>query len=199
MTGSDGGDTSLAPMPPRGPNGGDGIERSGARRWAHGLALLSILAALVGCSPTGPPAATAVACPALPTLRVVVGSVAVLTVVGTKEWVTACLGHGAFRGYAADAMPAALIASQRDAPATVSPGATGRLVFDLAPVPGTVRLLRWDDQAQRYESAPTPLGSDGSFVVPTLPGAYSYGVRADWNPLPGFHGDVEYGFQVEVR
>ncbi|HEY8744153.1 MAG TPA: hypothetical protein VIU62_13695, partial [Chloroflexota bacterium] len=139
------------------------------------IAPLVLVLALVGCSSTGPPAAPAVAFSALPMLRVVVGSVAVPTVVGTKEWVTACLGHGAFSGYAADAMPAALIASEHDAPTSVSPGATGRLVFDLAPVTGTVRLLRWDDQAQRYQHMPAALGSDGSFVVPMLPGDYSYG------------------------
>jgi hypothetical protein len=163
------------------------------------IAPLVLVLALVGCSSTGPPAAPAVAFSALPMLRVVVGSVAVPTVVGTKEWVTACLGHGAFSGYAADAMPAALLASEHDAPTAVSPSATGQLVFDLAPLPGTVRLLRWDDQAQRYQNTLMPLGSDDRFVVPTVPGDYSYGVRADWNPLPGFHGDVEYGFQVEVR
>ncbi|GEM_PF-1718311 len=158
-----------------------------------------LVLALVSCWPTGPPAATPVACPPLPALRVVGGTVAVPTVVGSKEWVTSCPGHGTFSSYAAEAMPAALIAGEHDAPTAVSLGATGRLVFDPAPVTGTARLLSWDDQARRYANVPESLGPDDSFVVPTLPGVYSYGVRADWNPLPGFQGDVEYGFRIEVR
>ncbi len=154
---------------------------------------LLLVLALAGCTPAARSApsslATAAPCPPLPTLRVVVGSIEVSPAIGSREWVTACPANGTFTGYAADSIPAVLLAKDHAAPTVIPTGATGRLVFDLAPIAGTTQLLRWDDQSLRYLPTPLPLAPDGSFALPTDPGVYGYGVRAQWHPLPGFSGE----------
>jgi hypothetical protein len=170
------------------------------RRWPWYLWLVLTLASCTSAGRSSPPAATTTnSCPALPTLRVVVGDRVVPASVGSRTWVTACPGNRTYRSYGAEAMPAVLIAATHAAPTSVPPGAAGRLVFNRAPIAGTTQLLRWGAQPQRYLPTPLPLAPNGAFALPTLPGVYGYGVRAQWNPLPGFSGSVEYGFRVDVR